>query len=154
MGWSGFNAQQGKWWLSAPQRPLYPPSYTIFINSHSGGVESQLGPLDTSATSGLLYLLRVILRIENLVEWRLEGENRSTRRKPAPAPLSPPQIPLDQTRPRSRPAAVGSQRLTSWAMERPSYTKEIDLFPEDKVAGAESSHSHVARYACYGMVLT
>jgi hypothetical protein len=27
--------------------------------------------------------------------------NRSTRRKPAPAPLCPPQIPLDQTRDRT-----------------------------------------------------
>jgi hypothetical protein len=39
--------------------------------------------------------------------------NRSTRRKPAPAPLYPPQIPLDQTRDRTRVAAVGSQRLTA-----------------------------------------
>jgi hypothetical protein len=45
--------------------------------------------------------------------------NRSTRRKPAPAPLCPPQIPLDQTRARTRAAAVGSQRLTAWAMARP-----------------------------------
>jgi hypothetical protein len=45
--------------------------------------------------------------------------NRSTRRKPAPAPLCPPQIPLDQTRGRPRAAAVGSQRLTAWAMARP-----------------------------------
>jgi hypothetical protein len=35
--------------------------------------------------------------------------NRSTRRKPAPAPLCPPQMPLDQTRDRTRAAAVGSQ---------------------------------------------
>jgi hypothetical protein len=42
--------------------------------------------------------------------------NRSTRRKPAPAALCPPQIPLDQTRSRTRTAAVGSQRLTAWAM--------------------------------------
>jgi hypothetical protein len=41
--------------------------------------------------------------------------NRSTRRKPAPAPLCPPQIPHDQ----SRAAEVGSQRLTAWAMARP-----------------------------------
>jgi hypothetical protein len=34
--------------------------------------------------------------------------NRSTRRKPAPPPLCPPQIPLDQTRARTRAAAVGS----------------------------------------------
>jgi hypothetical protein len=45
--------------------------------------------------------------------------NRSTGRKPAPAPLCPPQIPLDQTRYRTRAAAVGSQRLNPWAMARP-----------------------------------
>jgi hypothetical protein len=39
--------------------------------------------------------------------------NRSTRRKPSPAPFCPPQIPLDQTRARTRAAAVGSQRLTA-----------------------------------------
>jgi hypothetical protein len=44
--------------------------------------------------------------------------NRSARRKPAPAPLCPPQIPLDQTRDRTRATAVGSQRLTAWAMAR------------------------------------
>jgi hypothetical protein len=45
--------------------------------------------------------------------------NRNTGRKPAPAPLCPPQIPLDQTRDRARAATVGSQRLTTWAMARP-----------------------------------
>jgi hypothetical protein len=44
---------------------------------------------------------------------------RSTRIIPAPAPFCPPQIPLDQTRARTRAAAVGSQRLTAWAMARP-----------------------------------
>jgi hypothetical protein len=39
--------------------------------------------------------------------------NRSTRRKPAPAPHCPPQIPLDQTPARNRAASVGSQRLTA-----------------------------------------
>jgi hypothetical protein len=48
--------------------------------------------------------------------------NRSTRRKPAPAPLYPPQIPLDQTRDPTRADAVGSQRLTALAMARPSCT--------------------------------
>jgi hypothetical protein len=33
-----------------------------------------MGPLGTSATSGLLYLPRVIVRMENLVQWRLERE--------------------------------------------------------------------------------
>jgi hypothetical protein len=45
--------------------------------------------------------------------------NRSTRRKPTPAPFCPPQIPRDQTRARTRSAAVGSQQLTAWAMALP-----------------------------------
>jgi hypothetical protein len=40
-------------------------------------------------------------------------------KKTTPAPLCPPQIPLDQTQDRTRPAAMGSQRLTAWAMARP-----------------------------------
>jgi hypothetical protein len=39
--------------------------------------------------------------------------SRSKRGKPAPAQVCPPQIPLDQTRARTRAAAVGSQRLTA-----------------------------------------
>jgi hypothetical protein len=46
--------------------------------------------------------------------------NRTTRRKPAPAPVCPPQIPLDLTWDRTRAAAVGSQRLTASAMARPT----------------------------------
>jgi hypothetical protein len=38
--------------------------------------------------------------------------NRSTRRKPAPVPLCPPQIPR-AVRTRTRAASVGSQRLTA-----------------------------------------
>jgi hypothetical protein len=34
----------------------------------------ELSPLGTSATTGLLYLPRVIVMMENLVEWRLAGE--------------------------------------------------------------------------------
>jgi hypothetical protein len=50
--------------------------------------------------------------------------NRSTRSKLAPSPLCPPQIPHDQTRARTRATAVGSQRLTAWAMARPSTQKK------------------------------
>jgi hypothetical protein len=46
--------------------------------------------------------------------------NLSTRRKPTPAPLCSSEIPLDQTRDRTRAAAVGSQRLAASAMARPS----------------------------------
>jgi hypothetical protein len=56
--------------------------------------------------------------------WRIWSKedcrgNRSTRRKPAPAPICPPQIPLAQNRARTRTDAVGSQWLTAWAMARP-----------------------------------
>jgi hypothetical protein len=44
--------------------------------------------------------------------------NRSTRRKPAPVPLCPPQTP-HAARTRTRSAKVGSQSLTAWATARP-----------------------------------
>jgi hypothetical protein len=37
-------------------------------------LESKQGPLGTSAICGLLYLARMIVRMENLAEWRLAGE--------------------------------------------------------------------------------
>jgi hypothetical protein len=43
--------------------------------------------------------------------------NRSTRRKPAPVTLCPPQTP-HAARTRTRAAAVGSQRLTACATAR------------------------------------
>jgi hypothetical protein len=43
----------------------------------------------------------------------LAGETEVLGEKPAPAPFCPPQIPLDQTRARTRAAAVGTQRLTN-----------------------------------------
>jgi hypothetical protein len=46
-------------------------------------------------------------------EMNIGRGNRSTRKKPAPGPLCPPQIPLDQIRARTRAAAMGSQRLTA-----------------------------------------
>jgi hypothetical protein len=44
--------------------------------------------------------------------------NQSTRRKPAPMPLCPPQTPY-AARMRTRATAVGSQWLTAWATARP-----------------------------------
>jgi hypothetical protein len=41
--------------------------------------------------------------------------NRNIRRKPAWAPLCPPQILHDLNWARTRPAEVGSRRLTAWA---------------------------------------
>jgi hypothetical protein len=55
--------------------------------------------------------------------------NRSTRRKPAPAPLCPPQNPTWQPDLEPRTAAVGSQRLTAWAMTRPDHYYLLALQP-------------------------
>jgi hypothetical protein len=71
----------------------------VFIIIISG---VRLGALGTAATTGLLYQLQMI-----------------HRRKPAPVPLCPPQIPHDLTQARTRAAAVGSRRLTALAMARP-----------------------------------
>jgi hypothetical protein len=48
-------------------------------------MESKLGSLGTSAASGLLYLPRVIVRMENLVEWRLAGEGEVLGKKICPS---------------------------------------------------------------------
>jgi hypothetical protein len=68
-----------------------------------------------AATSGLLYQPHMIGEGDcgAIGGMNIGRGNRNTRRKPAPAPLCPPQIPLDQTRDRTRAAVVGSQRLTA-----------------------------------------
>jgi hypothetical protein len=50
--------------------------------------------------------------------WMIGRGNRSTRRKPAPVQLCPPQIPPDLTRVRTRGDAVWNRRLTTWATAR------------------------------------
>jgi hypothetical protein len=70
-----------------------------FFNWHSGGVESKLGPLDTSATEW--PIVPAPGDCGAIGGMKIGRGNRSTRRKPAPAPLCPPQIPL--ARPRLEP---------------------------------------------------
>jgi hypothetical protein len=94
--------------------------HVIFFYSHSGGVESILGPLGTSATEWPIVPVTVIMIMGVFGGMKIGRGNRSTRRKPAPVPLCPPQIPHDLTWTRTRAVAVGSQRLTAWAMARPS----------------------------------
>jgi hypothetical protein len=93
----------------------------IFINILNG---VKLSPLRTAATTGLLYQPHVIDNGDcgAICGMKVGRGNRSTRRKPAPAPLCPQQIPHAQTRARTHAAAVGSQRLTAYAMERPYVT--------------------------------
>jgi hypothetical protein len=78
----------------------------LFFNWHSGGMESKLGPLGTSAT-----YWPIVPAPGDCEDGEFDGMNdrgnRSTRRKPALTPLCPSQIPLDQTRDWTRAAAVG-----------------------------------------------
>jgi hypothetical protein len=74
-------------------------------------VESKLGPLGTSAIYWPIVPAPGDYDDGEFGGMKIGSGNRSTRRIPAPAPLCPPQIPLDQTRARTRAAAVGSQRL-------------------------------------------
>jgi hypothetical protein len=75
----------------------------------------RLSPLGTAAITGLLYQPEMIDDGDcgEIGGMKIGRGNRSTRRKPAPAPLCPQQIPHDQPRARTRAAAVGSQRLTA-----------------------------------------
>jgi hypothetical protein len=90
-------------------------SYTIFFNWYSGdGV--QLGPLGTAATN------RPIVPapgdyVDGEIGGMISKGYRSTRRKPAPVQLCPPRTPHTAWT-RTRAAAVGSQRLTTWATAR------------------------------------
>jgi hypothetical protein len=74
----------------------------------------RLSPFGTAATAVLLYQPRMIDDGDcgAIGELKIGRGNPSTRRKPAPVPLCPPQIPHMLSRARTRAAVVGSQRLT------------------------------------------
>jgi hypothetical protein len=72
------------------------------------------GPL-----TGLLYQPQMMdVECGAVSEMTIDSGNWNTRRKPAPVPLCPLQIPHDLTWPGTRTAAVGSQCLTTWAVAR------------------------------------
>jgi hypothetical protein len=64
-----------------------------------------LGPLGTAATHGPVVPAPGDYDDGEIGGMKIDMGNRSTRRKPAPVPLCPPQHPT-----RTRAAAVGSQR--------------------------------------------
>jgi hypothetical protein len=72
-----------------------------------------MGPLGTSATKWPIVPGPCDYDDGEFGGIKIGRGNPSTRRKPAPAPHGTPQIPLDQTRARTRAAAVGSQQLTA-----------------------------------------
>jgi hypothetical protein len=71
----------------------------------------QLGPVGTAATNRPIVPAPTDYD-DGEIGGMIGRGNRSTRRKPAPVPLCPPQTP-HATRTRTRAAAVGSQRLTA-----------------------------------------
>jgi hypothetical protein len=90
------------------------PVKLSFICIVGGGV--QLGPLGTAATDWPIGPDPGHYDDGEFGGTKTGRRNLSTRRKPASAPLCPSQIPLDQTRGRTRAAAVGSQQLNAGAM--------------------------------------
>jgi hypothetical protein len=85
-----------------------------------GGV--QLGPLSTAATNMPIVPAPGEYDDGEIGVIVIGRGNRSTLRKPSLMPFRPPQTP-HAGRTRSRAAAVGSQRLTAWAMARPLLVK-------------------------------
>jgi hypothetical protein len=67
----------------------------FLIRIVGGGV--QLGPLATSATEWPIIPSPGDYDDGEFSGMKIDRGNRSTRRKPAPAPLCPPQILLEQT---------------------------------------------------------
>jgi hypothetical protein len=91
---------------------LHALQFTVFFIILSG---VKLSPLGTAATIGLLYQPLMIDDGDYgaIGGIKIGSGNRSTRRKPTPVPLCPPQIPHDLPRFRNRAAAVRSQRQTA-----------------------------------------
>jgi hypothetical protein len=69
----------------------------------------------------------------SIVGMKIGRGNRSTRRKPAPAPLCPTQAPYDQTRDRTR--AAETNRL-SYGTVCP-----MELVPRKLIGGSEENHT-------------
>jgi hypothetical protein len=97
----------------------------VFLLEWADGV--QLGPLGTAASNRPIVPTPGDYDDGEIGGMMVGRGNRSTRRKPAPVPLCLPQIP-HAARTRTRAAAVGSQRLTAWAMARPKYKCSLTRF--------------------------
>jgi hypothetical protein len=111
------------WWtLHLKIRNLH--RIIIFIIILSG---VRLSLLRTAATTGLLYQPQMIDDGDSAAVGgaKIGSGSRSTGTKPATELLCSPQIPHDLTRTRSLFAAVGSQRLTAWAMARPYFSPNV-----------------------------
>jgi hypothetical protein len=97
---SGLGTTKKRTFLHLPRFKICFPDFdtvAFFFFYILSGV--RLSPLGTAATTGLLYQPQMIDEGDcgAIGGMKVGRGNRSTRRKPAPAPLCPPQIPLDQT---------------------------------------------------------
>jgi hypothetical protein len=91
-------------------------------------MESKLGPLGTSATEWPIVPAPVDYGDGEFGGMKIGRGNRSTRRKPAPAPLCPTQIPLDQTpglNPGRRGGKPATNRLSYGAAPCFYFSKEV-----------------------------
>jgi hypothetical protein len=70
-----------------------------------------LGPLGMSATEWPIVPAPGDYDDGEFGGMKIGRGNQSTQRKPATAPLCPPQIPLDQTRAQTQATAVGSKHV-------------------------------------------
>jgi hypothetical protein len=107
--------------------PLSRPSPVVicttffYIGIVGGGV--QFGPLGIAVTNRPIVPAPGFYDDGEIGGIKISRGNRSTRRKPAPLPLCPPQTP-HTARTRTRAAAVGSQWLTARATARPNVSKK------------------------------
>jgi hypothetical protein len=66
----------------------FEPTIPVFFNSHSGGWSPSWVYSARRTLNGLLYLPRVNMMMENLVEWRLAGEPKYSEKTCPSATLS------------------------------------------------------------------
>jgi hypothetical protein len=78
--------------------------------------------IGTAATPGLLCQPRVVVKmiVEKQMQCRLAAETEVSEKTCLSATFVHHKISHDQTRVWTRAAAVGSRRLTTWAMARPN----------------------------------
>jgi hypothetical protein len=93
---------------------------SFFLVRLVGGVESNWVHSARRPLIGLLYLPRVIMMMENFVEWRLAGETEVLGENLLQRHFVHHKSQLTRPRDRTQTAAVGSQRLTAWVMVRPT----------------------------------
>jgi hypothetical protein len=95
---------------------IYPCFCSQFLVSW-GGV--RLCPIGTSTTNWPIVPAPDVRWMWSS-QWNQNWQGKQKySEKPTPVPLYQPQIPRDLTWARTRAAAVGSRRLTAWAMARP-----------------------------------